>query len=292
MSAVGRLWRRAPAWRLCVITCVASACLAAMFPPALPSWWPQRLTRAGAVQAGTMAMAPAGVAPLTAPALVAPAHFVPELEGTPPNDGDLEVLHAGILRSGVIPFAGRQVPLPAGNWTDLVLARLGGVVPGQEEVFVRIQDGQLTGLLQASAPSPTAGAAGPLARPQLCFASNTILRDIVPEASTQNPMAHECWFLIDSNSVTAARRANLEPVLRRSLARVEEIGGHVPDHMLTMVYLRTDQTGWMTTVLLLPDSRDVSAAASRRIQDWVRRYASALHQGYDGRAPSVPRDPT
>jgi hypothetical protein len=81
-------------------------------------------------------------------------------------------------------------------------------------------------------------------------------------------------------------------VLRRSLARVEEIGGHVPDHMLTMVYLRTDQTGWMTTVLLLPDSRDVSAAASRRIQDWVRRYASALHQGYDGRAPSVPRDPT
>jgi hypothetical protein len=292
MSAVGRLWRRAPAWRLCVIACVASAALAAMFPPAVPSWWPARLKGAGAVQTGTMALAPAGVAPMSAPGVLAPSHFIPQPEGAPPDDGGLVVLHPGAERSGVIPFAGRQVPLPAGVWTDLVLARIGGPVPGQEEVLGRIEDGQLTGLVQASGPSPASGAAGPLARPALCSAPNTILRDIVPETPAQNPMVHECWVLLDSDATAAAHRGELATALQRSLQRVEELGAHVPDHMLTLLYVRTDQTGFMTTLLLLPDRNDVSAAASRRIQEWVRRYAADLHQAYDGKASAVARDPT
>ena len=111
-------------------------------------------------------------------------------------------------------------------------------------------------------------------------------------------MVHECWLLLDSNMTSAAKRDGLDDAMKNALNRVEQLGAKVPDHMLMLLYVRSDQTGWLDTLLLLPDSRDTTASASRRIQSWIRRYAAALHQGYDSRlSPSglpaaAARDPT
>jgi hypothetical protein len=48
-------------------------------------------------------------------------------------------------------------------------------------------------------------------------------------------------------------------------------------------------------MLLLPDQQDVTAAANRRLQAWVKRYAGLLHQAFEARVPvgeTVARDPT
>jgi hypothetical protein len=309
MGAFGRLWRRAPAWRLWLMIAIASTGLAVLFPPSVPKWLPV-MPGAGSGQgmqtlvAGGTAAAPenatAGAAPSQAPGASQPvnAHFAPQPDLPPLDSSSLEVLHGTTDRSGVIPFAGRQIPLPAGNWRDLVLVRTGGAIPGQREILARTENGQLTGLIQADAPSPASGAAGPLVRPELCAANNTILREVVPDTPDQNPMVHECWLLMDSDLTSASKRNSLDDPMQRALNRVQELGAKVPDHMLMLVYLRTDQTGWLNTLLLVPDQADVTAAASRRIQSWARHFAAALHQGYDGRIPpggppaAVTRDPT
>jgi hypothetical protein len=296
MSAMGRLWRRAPAWRLSLISAVAFTALAAMFPPPLPHWWPAFMGREGAAgkQNGTLVAAPPGAASSPLPA----AHFTPQPDQAPLDSGALEVPHNAADRVGVIPFGGRQIPLPVGIWKDIVLVRMGGVIPGQEEVLARIENGQLTGLLMADAPSPTSGAAGPLATPAACYTDNTILREIAPETPGQNPMAHECWILVDSDITAAASRAKVDDITRRALNRVEETGAHVPDHMLMMVYMRSSETGWLRVLLLLPVTSDVTAAASHRIQNWVKRFAVEFHQGYDSKIPAsgipqvIAKDPT
>ena len=296
MSAMGRLWRRAPAWRLSLISGAAFTVLAAMFPPPLPHWWPS-FAGGGATskQNATLVAASTGAAfPPSVPA----AHFTPQPDQAPLDSGRLGVPNDTVDRLGVIPFAGRQIPLPAGVWKDIVLARFGGVIPGQSEVLARIENGQLTGLLMADAPSPTSGAAGPLATPAACYTDNTILREIAPETPGQSPMAHECWILIDSDITAAASRAKVDDITRRALNRVEETGGHVPDHMLMMVYMRSSETGWLRVLLLLPATSDVTAAASHRIQNWVKRFAVEFHQGYDSKIPAsgisqvIAKDPT
>jgi hypothetical protein len=294
MAAFGRLWRRAPAWRLCLMLAIASTALATMFPPPLPKWLPVLPTPAPANRTA------AGSAPSQSAVASPPvtAHFTPQSDPQPLDSSSLEMLRNSVDRSGVIPFAGRQVPLPSGNWRDLLLVRAGGVIPGQREILARVENGELTGLIQADAPSPTSGAAGPLVRPEICAANNTILHEAAPDSPNQNPMVHECWLLIDSDLTSASKRSSLDDPMQRALNRLQELGVKVPDHMLMLVYIRTDQTGWLNTLLLLPDKADVTASASHRIQSWVRRFAAELHQGYDGRIPpggppaAVARDPT
>jgi hypothetical protein len=273
---------------------IASTALATMFPPSMPKWLPV-VPAARPTNATTSSAAPPQAFGVPQPVT---AHFTPQPDPPPLESSSLEMLHNSVDRSGVIPFAGRQIPLPAGNWRDLILVRNGGVIPGQREILARVENSQLTGLIQADAPSPTSGAAGPLVRPEICAANNAILRETAPETPDQNPMVHECWLLVDSDLTSASKRNSLDEPMQRALNRLQELGAKVPDHMLMLIYLRTDQTGWLNTLLLLPDKADVTASASRRIQSWVRRFAAALHQGYDGRVPpggppaAVSRDPT
>jgi hypothetical protein len=283
MSAFGRVWRRAPAWRLCLITAIAFSALCAMFPPQIPglgNWH-------GGPRAGTATATP------PAPPGTPSAHFAPAPD-TPPIDGaSVEVPHASVDRSGIIPFAGRQILLPAGQWKDVLIARLGGAVPGQIQVLGRIEHGELTGLLQANAPSPGAGAAGPLAIPSACYADNAIAHEITPELPSQSPLAHECWVLIDSDMTAPANRAKIDDVMRRALVRLDELGARIPDHMLLLLYIRSSETGWLRTLLMLPADKDVTTAANRRIEAWCRRFVAALHAGYDGKiVAALPRDPT
>jgi len=297
MSATLRLWRRAPAWRLCVITAVACTALAAMFPPAMPKFLAARSASAlTGVDALFGAKLPgAGPAPAGS---TAQAHFAPQPDPAPLDTGALELLRNAADRSGVIPFAGRQIPLPAGTWKDVILVRTGGPVAGQREVLSRVQDGQLTGLLQADAPSPGSGAAGAFAKPEICGAPKALAHEAAPEPATQNPMIHECWVLLDTDATSQAKRMQADELLGRALNRVEELGAKVPDRMLMMLYVRSDQTGWIRTLLLLPARRDITAPEARHIQGWARRYAAALHQGFDGRLapggppPALGRDPT
>jgi hypothetical protein len=70
----------------------------------------------------------------------------------------------------------------------------------------------------------------------------------------------------------------------------------VPDRVLTLLYIRSAETGWLSLTLMLPADTDTNAAASRRIETWIRHYAAIAHQGFDGKLPggepaAIARDP-
>ncbi len=291
MSAVGRLWRRAPTWRLCLVTAIVFTALAAMFPPTLPQWQtvaalfghaPPPAAGTGAADAGTPA---------------ATARYVPQPDPPPPDYDTIESPPLGQGQSGIIAFAGRQLPLPFGNWQELVLVRGGGPVPVQAMLLARIEERQLTGLLLAAAPDPMGGADRPVVGLEPCFDPNVIAHQLIPASPGQGPMARECWTLALLDMSNAASHPKFDQVMQEGLARLNRLGIAVTDHMLALRYLRSDATGWMTALLVLPDRHAEPLGAGNRLQTWAKRFVPEFHKGFDrtltpgDMTPAIARDP-
>ncbi len=279
MTALGRLWRRAPAWRLTLATAVVLTALAAMFPPArLP--WPPRLSWGRPPAAGSD-----GAAPPT-------ARFLPQPEPPPSDYGMVAFPPLGPGRTGIIPFAGRQVLLPEGSWQELALARSGGAAPEPGVLLGRIVGGRLTGLLLAAGSGPVGHGVTPVPSPAICFAADAIAHRVIPVPAAEGPLARECWTLTAIDRDGAGSPARADDVLRGGFDRLARMGVSVPRRMLALRYLRTDEHGWLTTLLLLP-----GRTADRPLQAWIPRYVGTLHKGFDGRlrradlTAAVVRDP-
>jgi hypothetical protein len=250
MSAVCRLWRRAPVWRFFLFATVAFAALAAMFPPrwaALPA------------------------AKTTTP------HFA--LQADPPlsDEGHLELPGAQATRSGIIPFSGHKLPLPAGSWQELALAQASGASATQVELLARIDGQHLTGLEMAAAPSPLSNSIGGFDGNGPCNATNTIAQESLPVPGA-NPLARECWALSEVEMTGDTAGIRKDELIHRGLDRLQKMGVQVPDHMMVLSYLRTDETGWMTVFLFLPGRH---ADPSHRLIAWVRRFTPLLHKGWE-----------
>jgi hypothetical protein len=285
MSAAGRLWRRAPLWRLCLVSAIAATALAAMFPPPVPRWAHRGAGPGAGPDAG-----------LGAGAQEAAPRYAPDIATAPPDYGVIESPPPGPGRSGIMPFSGRQVPLPAGTWQLLVLARGGGPLAMQVELLGRTDADRLTGLLFAAAPGPLGNAAGAAPDIARCTMRDAILHQTVPPDDS-DPLSHECWNLLSVGMDADGPLAKTNEVLKRGLGRLHDMGIAVPDHMFALNDIRADPTGWLTVMLLLPDHGGEQQAASRKLQGWVRRFAPLLHKGFDGKLepsdlkPSLSRDP-
>jgi hypothetical protein len=288
MTVLGRLWRRAPAWRVCLVTAVACTALAAMFPPAVPRW--QDLSRLWAAKTG----APGPAAALGGDKGV--PHYAPAPTPGPLDYSTIDSPPLGEGRTGIIPFGGRSLPLPTGAWQELVLARSGGEHPVQLAVLDRVTDGRLSGLLLVTASSPWGGA-GQVGLPQACVSPEIVARHITPDRPEQEPLSHECWTLTAvSLSQLASHAANDDP-LGRALSRLGQQNVPVPDTALALTFVRSSANGLMNVTLFVPARGPVSRAATRPQQDWAARYQAILHKGFDGTlkpedlTPASIRDP-
>lgn len=276
MSVIGRLWRRAPAWRACVVTALAFTGLAAMFPPAVPRLPPLFRTWGGA-SAGVTA-----------------AHFHPRPLPAAPDQGIWHTLPPDTpQQQGIIHYAGRLLPLPAGSWQELVLDRGGGSEMRQATFFVRVADHHLTGLMLVEAPSVMSGATGSVEVPPVCVDPNQLAGSIAPVVAGQSPLAHECWAIRPVDMRAAAAVPVAEGLLPRALVQLGERHVAVPDRMLATTFARSDDTGWRMVTILLGDR----GGPIRKLQDWATRFQVPLHKGYDRTllaadlSPVVARDP-
>jgi hypothetical protein len=256
---------------LLLVTALAATALGALFPPPRPSW----------VQLP-------GAKPAPAPPR---ARFKPQATHVATTGAILHVPALGPPRAGNIPFAGHLLPLPAGNWQTLVLARASTPVPAQIEVFARIAAGSLTGLLLALGSDPVADQPSPFNEPQFCEEANTIDFFVAPEPFGQDTRIHECWRLATFNPLDMTERGRLDGVLGRALLRLEQMGVKFPDRLLLLHTLRSDPTSFLSTLVFLPDTRGSGAAGGRRWAAWARRYAAALHEGYGGAPAGRPVEP-
>ncbi len=251
MSVVGRLWRRAPAWRFCLVSALACTGLAAMFPPSLPAHWPS-LGRGG-------------------------AHYASRTASPPPSGTELYAPAEAPTRQGLTHLAGRLLPLPAGTWRELAIMRGGESDVPQTDMFYRVSgaagDPSLTGLIFATGPGPATGAVGPAELPLPCRDVGLWPGEIVPTLPSQSPLAHECWVL----SEVATAHVEEQSLLHLALARLAERHVAVPPQMVRIDFVRSDDTGWMNVLVLMPGGR----GRLKPLEAWAARFARLLHRGYD-----------
>ena len=285
MSVIGRLWRRAPAWRLCGAVAVACTAMTAMFPPALPRW-PAGTLRAGDVPGTAAAPSSAGGA----------ARYVPQPDSVPLDYATIEMLPPAPSRTGVIPHAGRMMPLPAGAWQTVAYARGAGVMAAQMTLLDRMEDGVLTGLLLVASPAPVGHVSGPAAAPLACVTPDVLARRLVagPAGDTY---AHECWTIAAADLAEPDGPDGQDALLKAGLGRLETLHVAVPEHMLVVRFVRSDGNGWMLATLFLPDRRATSPGALHRLEGWAGRFETLFHKGYEGTlvaadvTPAAARDP-
>ncbi len=263
MSAWGRLWRRAPAWRFCLFGAVGMTALAAMFPPTPPDW----LARWHPWQR-------------TASADPAP-RFVAQPDAPPPAYATFEMPAFGHMRSGIIPFAGRQLPLPAGQWQELAIARNRGRLMETISLLARIEDGRMTGLVIATAPESPGIIAGVTETPKLCLEAGTLAHHLTP-STPDRPLSHECWTIVDEDMTTGAWAPGQNSLEAHALQRLGLLRTSVANHMLAWRYFISGDGGFMQTMILVPDQRATEPGQVTRLQDWGERFATKLSKGFNG----------
>ena len=204
----------------------------------------------------------------------------------------------GAAREGVIPYAGRQLPLPSGQWQLVAIGRVEGAESKQVSVLARVRGAQLGGLLVVLGPDALSQASGLLETPTSCSsAQGSLAAEAVPALPGQNPFLHECWTW-DPVQMKAAVVADPKAgLLRRGFANLALMGVPMPDRMLLMRYIRSTEFGWFLAELYLPVRADGPLPPPRAMAAFARKYTALLHRGYDGGltigapTPALPREP-
>lgn len=274
-TAAGRLWRRAPLWRLVLTAALAFGVLAALYPAAsfhlpanlhLPPW---------------LHLPSSGPAPRTS---------------TPTQArGSVEAadMPAQPAFHDTFTIAGRTVPLPAGDWHELVGARAEAAAEIADVVLGRWQGGALTGLLRLIAttgPADNGRAAGVI---EDCNGYGNF-------AVKWSDAGHTCWLIrrIDLPAPGTDPQA-AHTMMGAALQRLQVLGVTAPAWLSAAVWSHAQASEMMTYELMVANGRDPhdQSAALAALQGWMGRFVPLLRRGFDGKlavsqvSPGLARDP-
>ena len=259
MSATGRLWRRAPLWRLALASAVTFVALSALFPT------PSLLALFARLTAGTPWARATGAAAPTAPAV-------------PPVIGDYPPFAATF--AGTLHFAGRILPLPAGTWHELLAEREEHGTELDLMVLGRIEHGALTGAIIANASVIPAD--GPI-QPHLPFGCFDARSAVAVPPSDGGP--HDCWF---------TRTADLAHLERRASERLAKMSITVAPTLVATTWSRVEGGDAEIVTIAVP----ATARSTVRSQSaWMRLWRPLLRRGFDGKlvasdiTPAASHDP-
>jgi hypothetical protein len=214
-------------------------------------------------------------------------------DSLPAEGGSMTLPPPGPPSTGIIAFAGRQVPLPAGNWQTLAIARDNGAVSVQVKLLARIEARHTTGLLLLEAPDPVNGASAPQIGNAGCFDPAAIDSALAPPPADHNPIINECWTLTPISASILQGHAQGDEIFTAAFARLAQYGADVPKDLIVLRYARSNLSGWLRVQFLAPDH----PARRRALGTWARRYAVELHRGFSSvmtpkEIPgAIPRDP-
>ncbi len=249
MSAASRLWRRAPLWRLTLASAASFAILSVLYPTPSILALIRRATPTDP-----------GAAP------------VEQLIGSyPPFEA---------VFSGTLPFAGRILPLPSGEWHELVSGRSEHDTELDFMVLGRVEHGALTGAIVASASVFPAD--GPI-KPHLPFGCFDTRSTVAVPPADSGP--HDCWF---------ARTTSLSHLARRADERLTKLGITVGPSLVATTWSRVEGGDFEEVTIAVPAT---SHATVRTRSAWMQKWRGLLRRGYDGTLtasdvpPRAARDP-
>lgn len=309
MSAFSRLWRRAPLWRTTLILTGTCSVFALLFPAP----WLERSVPAYqhvADKVGHM-MGRSSAAQQAAEADNQGRRMVSQ----PPMDAQLE---------GVIPFAGRQLPLPAGHWHP-VLNYQDDIAHGEilTSLYVRSERGVITGFIIAQATTQSLPSSDTQMLQDMCHNTFNFMTGDLPQDGTQT----ECWMtapirVVNNQFITSNQALQglvssplfIPPALQRlgmmgfmlppvlvdaGWVHIEKSkSGNGVDFATVHTFVSPAQAGEHITIPGAPEdwskpgmnnSPDV-ADFVQRTNGWLKNWTPILRKGYAGKldATSIP----
>ncbi|NHO32458.1 hypothetical protein [Acetobacter fallax] len=305
MSAASRLWRRAPLWRLALFGMVFFSAITVFYPaPWLLRVFPpfSRLThkvdhmlgRDAPPAAGSdeTAASETGQAPPPAPA-GGNASQGTGMAAAPPIDSEL---------TDILPFAGRQLPLPAGTWHPVVTTQDGPHGELTSNVLVRTDKGVVTGVIiaRATTASVPPDGVGEIEAP--CHDDRDYMRRVL--GST----AHSSQCVATYSTLTISDNVSGSATINWAFKRLHVLGFPMPPVLVSALWSHIVQAqdggvNFQTVEIALSPADPGSAKLSTSLDDWSKQgvgrsaftarfvgavnewiiaWAPTLLQGYDG----------
>jgi hypothetical protein len=280
MTAFGRLWSRAPAWRAALLLTIVCGALVALFPPvkpevAAPASQPPVVTHPEPVAAPTQTLAQA---PVPAPAMAAAT------EGNMPIPGQ--------LYADRLPFGSQSVPLPPGRWLAVAVGNNppASGVPNAS-VFLALVLGQE---IAAAALISGSAAAEPQAAGFLVPADAqipTFYYRRVLTAVDHGPA--DFWFCGASLPSKWS-----DPVRRAAITALAQQHIGVADRFDSAVFRLSDKRNWLSAEFMFPapagdaparawtEEAGLSDAAMlphiEKVRRWGKAWHDVLRRGFEG----------
>jgi hypothetical protein len=279
MSAFGRLWARAPAWRATLLLTIGCGSLAVLFPPgqpqvAVPARLPPVVTRAEPVAAPAQAPAPESTVAAT-----------PQANMPVP----------GQIYADRLPFGSQSVPLPPGHWLAVAV----GTVPEtsgapSSSVFIALVLGEqvaAAALISGStAPEPQAAGFLVPADAQIpAFYYRRVLKAVDHGSA-------DFWLCGSSLSSKWS-----DPVRHAAITALEQQHIGVADRFDSAVFRLSDKRNWLAAEFMFPalageetvrpwtEEASLSDATAllphiERVRRWGKAWHDVLRRGFEGGA--------
>ena len=238
MTAAARLWRRAPLWRLLAGATLCFGTLTILYPPPFLQTALRRLD------------APS-------PAASTDAQGIGTRPDMTPSDRSVE------------PIAGRVLPLPAGDWHQIMAGRFERDSEINEMVLARFRHGTLTGLIDVLASTGPA-----TARSEMPAECNDPTNYSSHDRPSRSEVGRECWVVrsVLIPAVTGGRHT----IPFAALDRLRATGVTLPASMTRASWFRTAGHEFMTVIIDLPGT------SPARVESWMAGWAGLLARGFDG----------
>ncbi|WP_205839578.1 hypothetical protein [Neokomagataea tanensis] len=211
MTALVRLWKRAPLWRTAFLLGGACAGLTAFFPTQAlkhrAPWLPGHAPNAQ----GTAAQ---GAAP------------------APDDSGKLGLPDPNILQTGSIHIAGHTIPLPAGDWHPILTGQTGPRGELSEQFLARMDRGVITGIVIVRAtqiPIPTSAVLN-LDAP--CHDDRNYFAQISEKAAPTGLPVEECTFT--SSALPQGAASGEQSFDQAAFARLNTLAYPIPPIMINI----------------------------------------------------------
>jgi hypothetical protein len=220
MTAIRQLWQRAPLWRAVVLTACTSTALAAIYGDGLRRQQP--VSQASSSYTPAVNSPSAAVPPAAAPGSAAVAF--------------------GQSFRGTVPFIGRSLPLPVGDW--MVVGINQAKLPSGQLVgaimLTRADAGQLLGAVVAFASDGSGPAAGSPAD-YTCQGPRVLTARIF---AAEDHGRQDNWC-IDAYPAILWDGVQQPTVLRAGLGALRQTGVAVPSLMLRSYFIEADKASYL-----------------------------------------------
>ncbi len=274
MSSASRLWRRAPLWRLALFSMVFFTAITVFYPAP----WLVRVFPPFAKLTHKVDHLLGRDAPAASPAPDEASSGAPGQNGPAPAPGDAAPSQGNGMAAAppieselqdILPFAGRQLPLPAGIWHPVVTTQDGPHGELTSNVLVRTDRGVVTGVIIANATTASIPADAGDELESHCHDDRSYMRQMLP--STQN--TRQCIATFDT--VTLSDEAGASPAISLAFRRLRVMGFPMPPVLVVAFWshaVRAPDNGinFESVITALSPAEPGTAKLSTSLDDWTK----------------------